>query len=912
MKRCFRRHVVWILCVFWGHHLLAQQLSAPSAAAVDTTQIPALPSNPKSYRIAGITVSGARYLDPQLLVSVSGISVGDRIILPGDGLAKVIQNLWKQHLFSNIQIYVTRIDGDDIYLDIHVTERPRLANFYFRGVSKTEADELKTKTDLHQGSVVTDNMKINAEMAIRKYFQDKGYRNITMQISERPDTAVMLNAVDLIFNIHKGKKVKISEIFFAGNDHVPDAKLKAQMKNTKEGMRLTLHPARDVNVYGGHPYSFSDYLHEWGFLYPSKTLRVLEPYFRFKLFNSAKFNQSKYEEDKAKIIEYYNSLGYRDATIVDDTIYQAPNGNIDIAIKVNEGDKYYFGNITWSGNTKYPDTLLNAILRIHKGDPYNLDLFNKRLGITPTQQGDDISSLYLNDGYLFFRVTPVETQVYHDTIDYDIRITEGPQATINKVTISGNDRTNEHVIRRELRTIPGEKFSRADLIRSQRDIAQLGMFDPQKVNVNPQPNPDNGTVDIGWSVVEKPSDQLELSAGWGGYIGLTGTLGLSFNNFSLRNITNPHAWTPLPSGDGQKLSLRYQSNGKFYHSYSFSFTEPWLGGKKPNNFTVSLYNSFIASGVYNPYTGFFGGSADSSFLRSTGFTVALGKRLTWPDDYFTLTGAVNFVRYTLKNYQFFYGNPLNNGDINELSLKLTLARSSVDAPIYPRSGSNIVLSGEFTPPYSLFESQSVYEGKTLAQKFKYIEYQKYRFDAEWYVPLGRPHGTDQKQFVLKLAAKYGFLGKYSSHALLSPFERFELGGDGLSNYAIYGKEIISQRGYEVYYSSDPKDNTQTQPLSYQGFTIFNKYTVELRYPITLNPSSTIFALLFFDAANGYENFQKYNPFLLRRDAGIGMRFYLPMFGLLGFDYGIGFDRMQPGQGLRNATKFSFMLGYEPE
>jgi outer membrane protein insertion porin family len=929
MKKLFRKYpLLTLLCILIVAVAKAQQpadsLKPNSILPKDTlppvnTVVPSnvsassLLSTPKQYEIGAISVVGAKYLDQNLLISISGISVGDRIVLPGDGFSKVIHNLWNQHLFSDVQILYAPMGDNKIHVYLDVTERPRLANFYFKGVSKTEASDLKGKTDLRAGSVVTENMKINAFLAIRKYFQDKGYRNLDITTQEKPDTATMQNAVDLYIYIKKGKKVKVNNIYFAGNYNVAANVLKSKMKGTHETTRLTIYPVRDTSVYGSETPTFKEYLHNWGFLSISKTLNILQPYFRFDLFSSAKFSEKKYEDDKDKIIDYYNSLGYRDATITDDTIYNAKNGDLDIAIKVDEGNKYYFGSIDWQGNTVYPDTVLNAILRIKKGDIYNLDLLNKRLGVTPSESGTDISSLYLDNGYLFFTIKPIETKVYNDTIDYQIRITEGPQANINKVTIAGNDKTNEYVIRRQLTTIPGEKFSRQDIIRSQSEIAKLGMFDPQKVTPNVQPNPSDGTVDIGWTVVEKPSDQLELSAGWGGYIGLTGTVGISFNNFSLENIFTKGAWTPLPSGGGEKLSLRYQSNGKFYHSYSFSFTQPWLGGKKQNEFTVSLYNSFISNGNYNPYTGLVGGASDSSYLRSTGFSVSLGKALKWPDDYFTLTYGINYVNYKLKKYQFFYGNPFNSGDINELSLKLSLARSSAGPnPIYPTTGSNIVVSGEFTPPYSEFESTDSYNAKTLSQKFQFIEYQKYRFNADWYIPLGQPHGSDHKQFVLHTAAKFGYLAKYNSNALLSPFERFEIGGDGISNYAIYGKEIISQRGYEVYYSSDPKNNSTTQPATYQGFTIFNKFTVELRYPITLNPSSTIFALLFFDAANGYNGFQNYDPFLLRRDVGIGMRFYLPMFGLLGFDYGVGLDRLQPGNGLKNATKFSFMLGYEPE
>lgn len=920
----FPRYLLLISFFLCAAGVMTAKAGAPAMAA-DTTPVslpggqgqetPFSMTSPKQYEIGGITVSGSKYLDGELVSAASGLSVGQKITLPGSDLADAINKLWSQSFFSNIKILISKIEGNKIFLDIAVTERPRLANFYFKGVSKTQADELKTKTGLIKGRVVTGNTTLSAIDKIRKYFEDKGYRNITVTIQRRPD-ATLLNSEDLIFMIDKGNKVKINQVNFAGNEAVPANKLKKQMKGTKEMTRITLHPQYDVNVYSPRPpISFSEYLKNLGFLSFTKTREVLDPYLRFKFFTSAKFNESKFTEDKGKIIDYYNSLGYRDASINKDTLYYTPDGKLDIAIKVTEGIKYYFGNIEWKGNTKYSDTILNAILGIKKGDIYNLELMNKRLGVTPSQEGGDVGSLYLDDGYLFFHVTPVETAIRGDTIDYEMRVQEGPQATLNRINIAGNDKTNEHVIRRELRTIPGEKFSRQDLIRSNRQIAQLGFFDQEKIGMQPIPHPEDGTVDIDYSVVEKPADKLELSAGWGGYIGVTGTVGMEFNNFSLRNIMNKNAWRPLPSGDGQKLSFRVQSNGKFYSSYNLSFTEPWLGGKKQNPFSVSFYSSKFANPQYQNGNYLIPVFNDSSYLKTLGATVSLGKQLHWPDDYFSLQYAVNFQQFRLKNYSndpIFGPSGFYNGISNNINLRITLARNSTDQPTFPTRGSNIFLFGQFTPPYSLFDPNKDYTNLTPQQKFKYIEYQKYRFTGEWYVPLGKPHGTDNKQFVLKAAAKFGFLGKYNSIVPLSPFERFELGGDGLSNYTFYGKDIISQRGYEVYYSSDPKNNATTQPASYQGFTIFNKFTLELRYPISLNPQATIFGLGFIEAANGYNGIQDYNPFRLRRSAGIGMRFLLPMFGLLGFDYGVGFDRLQPGQGLKGATKFSFMLGVEPD
>ncbi|HKB44135.1 MAG TPA: POTRA domain-containing protein, partial [Chitinophagaceae bacterium] len=616
----------------------------------------------------------------------------------------------------------------------------------------------------------------------------------------------------------------------------------------------------------------------------------------------------KYEDDKEKVLDYYNSLGYRDAQIIDQAKPVTKKGNVNVDLKVDEGRKYYFGNITWKGNAKYSDSILNVILGINKGDIYNIDILNKRLGKQLSQEGGDISGLYMDDGYLFFHVEPVETAVYNDTIDHEIRITEGPQARIKNVTISGNEKTKEYVIRRELRTIPGDLFSRSELIRSQRELANLQYFNQETINPVPVPNADDGTVDINWKLEEKSSDQLELSAGWGGGVGLTGTLGVTFNNFSIRNIWKKSAWDPLPTGDGQKLSLRLQSNGRAYRSYSASFTEPWLGGKKRNSLTIGV-NSSKYSNAFDYVTGRIDRArSDTNYLSTTGFSISLGKQLKWPDDYFSLVYTLNVTQYKLRNYPIFEG--LKDGTSSNVSMRIALQRSSVFDPIFPRSGSNLMASVQFTPPYSLFNKNLV----NSTNPYKTPEYHKWRFNAEWFVPIGKPLGADKnRQFVLKMAAKYGFMGRYNSKLDFSPFERFQLGDAGLTNnYGLLGYDIISQRGYPVYQSSDPTVNPDQQSAT-KFFTIFNKYTLEMRLPLVTNPSSTIYGLAFFEAANGWYSFKDYNPFRLRRSAGVGMRFFLPMFGLLGFDYGIGFDRLQPGQsGLKNASRFTFMLGFEPE
>ena len=864
----------------------------------------------KKYKVAAVKVVGWRYFDENLLISIANINVGDEIAIPGgDNFSKAITKLWAQNYFSNVEIYLTKVEGKNIEIEIAVTERPRLSKFFFKGVRKGESDDLSGKTGLVPNRVITENMKISAIEAIKKYYAEKGYRDSKVTIVERKDTTIN-NTLALDFIVDKGPKVKINNINFGGNT-VDAGKLKKQFKDTKEKSRFTLHPSFDKGyLVTPQRYKFQQYMKENGYLTFSKTKKVLDPYIRLKL-TSAKFDQKKYTTDKENILDYYNTLGFRDAVIERDTVYHTQRGDLNIDIRMNEGHRYYFGNITWRGNTKFSDSVLTAILGIRKGDIYNLEVLNKKLGKSSSPDGGDISGLYQDDGYLFFRTDPVETAVYNDTIDYEIRIIEGPQATIKNIRITGNDRTKEYVIRRELRTIPGEKFSRTDLIRSQREIAQLNYFDQEKIKIDPVPNPEDGTVDINYGVVEKSSDQLELSAGWGGAIGLTGTLGVSFNNFSIRNIFKKTAWDPLPMGDGQKLSLRIQSNGKAFRSYNFSFTEPWLGGKKRNALTVSVYNTKYGQ-TYDPLTGLYNPTvADTRYISTTGATISIAKQLKWPDDYFSLSMGINYTRYKLSNYAI---DPTNlpgfdNGVVNNINFRIALQRSSVDAPLFPKSGSTFLLSLQITPPYSLIDPNI----NPTSNPYSFIEYHKWRFNGEWYVPLGKPHGEDRnKQFVLKASAKYGFLGRFNQDLKISPFERFQVGDAGLSNqFALLGYDIIAHRGYPVYDHSDPKINPDKQQAS-QYFTIFNKYTMELRYPLSLNPSSTIYALGFFEAANGWYTFKDYNPFKLRRSVGLGMRFFLPMFGLLGFDYGIGLDRFTPNGALKDAARFTFMLGFEPE
>ena len=870
---------------------------------------------PKEYTIRSIQITGLTTLDTAIVLSISGLQKGDKVMIPGsDVFSKAIGNLWRQKFFSNVQIYITAVDGDFIDLEVNVQERPKLGSFEFIGPKKSEKDELKGKVQLVRGTIITENTKRNAVEAIQKFYRDKGFSDVKVKIAEKAD-ATIKNSHSLSFYVNKGNKVHIDQINFYGNENVSDLKLKKQLKDTKEKSRFTLHPVDSVGKYGNKEMlSFAEYVKDFGFLSPSKTKALIDPYVRFK-FSSSKFDHKKFDEDLNKVIEYYNSLGYRDAQITSSDTFTNKNGNLHIDIQLEEGKKYYFGNIVFRGNTKYSDSVLRAFLAIQKGDTYNIDLLNKKLGKQLSAEGGDLGSLYQDEGYLFFRADPVETSVYNDTIDYEIRIVEGPQARIGTVGIYGNEKTKDYVIRRELKTYPGELFRRADLIRSQRELAGLQFFNQEKINPDIVPHQEDGTVDINWNLQEKSSDQLELSAGWGGYVGLTGTLGVTFNNFSIRNIFHKEAWDPLSQGDGQKLSLRYQSNGRAYNSYNFSFTEPWVGGKKRNSLTIAFYHSKF-SNAYNPYTGYFDKArSDSSYLKTQGVSVSLGKQLKWPDDFFNLVYSVNLTRYNLLNYPGFFrltnGTDLSNGASTSVSFKIGLQRSSVYDPTFPRSGSNILASVQFTPPYSAFDPNIV----NLKNPYKNPEYHKWRFTAEWFVPIGRGTGENKDhQFVLKMAAKYGFMGRYNKKLDFSPFERFQIGGDGLTNsYGLLGYDIISLRGYPVFQYSDPSINNPNQTSATQLFTIFNKYTLELRYPLVTNPSSTIYATTFFDAANGWYNFKDYNPFRLRRSVGVGMRFFIPMFGLLGFDYGVGLDRLQPGANrFKNATKFTFMLGYEPE
>lgn len=825
------------------------------AQEVDTLDVMSY-TEPKDFEIGGITVVGANFSDDNAIIGVTGLKVGEKIRIPGPEIPKAIKALWKLRLFTDVKVVQEKVIGDVIFLEVHLQERPRLSRHTFRGVKKSYHDDLNDEVNrfLLKGGIVTENIKVNSSEAIQDFFIGKGFLDIAVDVSETPDSA-RINSVLLIFDIDRGSRVKIQDITFSGNDNILDKKLRKQMKNTKR---------------------------------------------KKKIFSASKLIKDEFEEDKAQIVAYYNKLGYRDARVMRDSIWRNEDGRLMLDLTVREGNQYYFRNIGWKGNTIYETAALASVLGINKGDIYNQELLETRLRFS--QDGRDVSTQYMDNGYLFFQVDPTEVAIDGDSIDLEIRIFEGPQATIDKVVIAGNDRTHEHVIRRELRTKPGAKFSRSDIIRSQREIVNLGYFNPEALGINTPVNPNRGTVDIEYTVEEKPSDQLELSAGWGGFRRVIGTLGVSFNNFSLRNMFKGEAWRPLPQGDGQRLSIRAQTNGEFYQSYNVSLTEPWLGGRKPNAFTVAgFYNRFAFTG--------------QSFNISQ-ISVSLGTRLRWPDDNFISSTAVNIQALDLNNWTNFRtddGTIVNSGKFNNFSVKQTLARSTVGDPLYPASGSKISLSVQLTPPYSIFNKNANYAEQTPEERFKWLEYHKWRFDAEWYTTLagGNDPSSNAGKLVLKAQAKIGILGFYNRDIGTSPFERFQVGGDGINNqqFGFAGVDIISLRGYEenqLEANLDPNGTSATVPTP-----VFDKFTLELRYPLSVNPSSTIYVLAFAQGGNTWRSLRDFNPFDLKRSVGMGLRVFLPMFGTIGFDYGLGFDK--PGErSFSNLGDFNIILGFEPE
>lgn len=849
-------------------------------------------SNPQVYEIAEIKIEGSEFLDSNALTSISGLKVGDKIKIPGDNISGAIRKLWKQGLIGDIKIYASKVENGKVFLTIELAERPRLSKFNFTGITKSQESEIREKINLIRGRVMTDAIIKNAELTVKKYFAEKGYLNTTVDITYVKDT-ILSNNVILEVGVDKKRKVKVHDINFYGDENFSASRLKKKLKNTGERVRLKLPSALISKTI-----QFIKSGEQKRPLVDSSALVTRDGFKNFlnsnvklNFFKSSKFVKAKYEEDKESLISFYNSKGYRDAEIVSDTSYRYDDKSIDIDFHVNPGTKYYFRDIMWKGNYVYEDEYLDRILAIEKGDVYDLELLDKKLQFNPN--GLDVSSQYLDNGYLFSNITPVEVKIEGDSVDIEMRVFEGAKAKINKVYVTGNDRTNDHVIMREIRTLPGQYFSRAELIRTQRELSQLGYFDPEQVSPNPIPNPADETVDIEWSLVERPSDQIELSGGWGGTFGFVGTLGLIFNNFSLRNIPNFDKWRPLPVGDGQKLSLRFQANGRQFQSYSTSFSEPWLGGKKPNSFGVSFNYSVQRS--INFITDETLGS-----LKVLGATVSLGRRVKWPDDYFTVSNSVSYLNYDLFNFGQSLG--FSSGVANNFTFNTTIARNSIDNPMFPRGGSSVSLNIALTPPFSLFRDIN-YETAPNVEKYKWVEYHKWMFDAKYYLKL-------VGNLVLESRGHIGVIGQYTNKAGIGPFERFQLGGDGLTgtNFLL-GNEVIGLRGYPNN-SIVPNDDSGTpndRSDDIRGGTIFNKYVMELRYPVSLNPSATIYVLAFAEAGNNWNKFSDFNPNVLKKSVGFGARIFMPAFGLLGLDWGYGYDD-DPSTGQRSGAQFHFSIG----
>jgi len=807
-------------------------------------------ANPGEYEIADVTVSGTQFLDPNSMVSISGLRTGDKIRVPGLGIPTAIKKMMDFGTLDDVEIQATKVEGNKIWLNIHIKERPRLYQVTFSGIKKGQKETLNDKVKLIKGRVITPTIIKNTQLLIKKHYQDKGYYNTAVKVVQIPDSS--RGQATLNFIIDRGKKVKISDIDIQGNELVSDRKLKKKLKGTKEKL-----------------------------------------FYRF--WAPSKYIPKKFDEDKEKLLTYYRNNGFRDATIVSDSVWK-DGERIKIALNIEEGPKYYYRNITWNGNYLYPSNYLTQRLGIEKGDVYNPEDLDKRINGSP---GRDVSSLYMDDGYLYFRVNPIEKAVEGDSIDIEMRMFEGKQATINRIILNGNTKTSDRVVLRELMTLPGQKFSKTDLINTQRQLAQMGYFDPEKIQINPIPNQADGTVDIEYVVEEKPSDQIELSGGWGGYIGFVGTLGLVFNNFSIRNIPNRSTWRPLPSGDGQKLSVRFQANGRQFQTYSLSFAEPWLGGKKPINFGVALTRTVYRMTDYRNI--YFGGQLNylGSYYNN-GITFSLGKRLKEPDRFMQLTHALSLQRYTLDSLDFF-GIGYSNGKSSNITFNTTLSRNTLSDFQYPRYGSSFSLSATLTPPYSLLRNK---EYADQNDRFKWIEYHKWMFDASWFA-------TITGKLVLNTRAHMGFLGNYKASNPISPFGRFIMGGSGLAGQGMFvmaDQDIIGLRGYE-----DRAVGALTSPNSVVprggGGVVYNKYVMEIRYPVSLNPQATIFLLTFAEGGNNWDNYKDYNPFDIKRAAGIGARIFMPAFGLLGIDWGYGFDKIQ-GRTERSGGQFHFTIGQQ--
>ncbi len=837
-------------------------------------------SMPKTYEIAGLRVTGLQYYEDYIVIGYSGLAVGDRIEIPGNEITNAAKRFWRQGLFSKIQIKVEKICGDKAWLVFDLRQQPRISKIEYVGVKKGEKEDLETRLNLMPGNQITQNIVNRAEDIVAAYFKQKGFSNVDVRVRQTPDLSKE-NEMIVTIEIDKNEKIKVHKIYIDGNEVLSDNKIQRTMKKTNEKKKL-------VN-----------------------------------LFRQKKFVESDYETDKALIIKKYNELGYRDARIVSDSVTKYNDKYVDVHLKVEEGKKYYISDISWAGNTIYSSEYLDLLLGMKKGDVYNQTLLNKR-----TMEDDDaVANLYMNNGYLFFQLVPIESKIEGDSIALEMRVMEGPQARINNIAINGNDRLYEKVIRRELRVRPGDLFSKEALQRSAREIAQTGHFDPESMDIRPEPNPDNGTVDLIFNLTSKNSDQIELSAGWG-QTGVIGKVALKFTNFSIKNLFKPSTYKGIiPQGEGQTFSISAQTNAKYYQAYSFSFLDPWFGGKRPNSLSVSAYYSrqtgvnsnfynrnYMTNGMlYNSlgsYTGLYGGYNDyyqnsienaydkNKFLQMAGISLGFGKRLNWPDNYFTFMAQLSYNWYHLKNWEYLYY--MNNGTSNSFVLGLSLSRNSIDNPIYTRSGSTFSLDLSLTPPVSLFSNKNwkaLSEANTQKAKeemYKWIEYWKLKFKARTYTPLTDPDG--KWTLVLMTRADIGLLGSYNKY-LKSPFETFYVGGDGMSGSYGYAQETIALRGYE---------NGAFTPWTKDGYA-YTRFCMELHFPFMLQPSTTIYGLAFVEGGNAWTDVKDFSPFNLKKSAGVGVRIYLPMVGMMGIDWAYGFDTVF---GKKGGGHFHFVLGQE--
>ncbi len=804
-------------------------------------------SSPEDYIIGGVTISGVRYLDSNALIGISGLRRGQEVTIPGEAVTLAVQKLWQQGLFSDVRITITKVESDTVFLDIFLQERPRISSVRFNGLRSSEVQDLTEKISLPVGSQLSSYILDNTRKIIADHFIEKGFLNTSVDFIQKEDPELPNNVI-LTIDVDKKDKVKIADITFIGNENYDDKRLRRVMKNTKK---------KNLNF-----------------------------------FKVSKYTDEKFDEDRERLYTFYNDNGFKDFTILSDSLSPVSEDRVDLVIRVDEGYQYFLRDIKWIGNSVYTKEDLDRKFNVEKGSVYNQSLIYDRLNGTGGAQ-DAVSSLYLDYGYLFSKLIPVEAKVEDDSIDLEIRIFEGDQAYLNNIIITGNTRTNEHVARRELYTLPGDLFSKDKIIRSIRQLGVLGHFDPEKINPIPQADPTNGTVDLLYKLEEKANDQFEVSGGWGAGM-LVGTVGVRFNNFAMRNFFKLNRWRPYPSGDGQSLSIRAQSNGRIYQSYNISFVEPWLGGKKPNTFSVSFYRSLMTNGRKK-------GEDGRQSMTIDGASIGLGKRLEWPDDFFSLYGELSYQRYNLNNYSV-YRFLFENGSSNLFSLTARITRFSTSPNlIYPRSGSTFTLSLQATPPYSLISGRNMLNAPDEI-KYNWIEFHKWNFKADYYFPV-----TRDDKLVLNSRFAFGYLGFYNKDIGPSPFENFYIGGDGMTGYSFYGREVIALRGY-TNGSLTPSDPVR----GVTSGNVYTKITFELRYPISLNPQATIFGLAFLEAGRAWYQLKDYNPFKMNRSAGIGLRANLPMFGLLGIDWGYGFDEVPEPDNYPNSNKsqFHFVIGQQ--